>query len=37
MNATRKIVKMHQMVLVFVKGDAKRAAEALGPIGKDVD
>lgn len=29
---SRKIGKAHQNVLVFVKGDPKRAAEALGPV-----
>ena len=32
MQATRKLGKTHQNVLVFVKGDAKRAAEACGPV-----
>jgi hypothetical protein len=31
--ATRKIGKMHQNILVFVKGDAKRATQACGPVG----
>lgn len=30
--ATRKIGKTHQNVLVFVKGDAKRATEAIGAV-----
>jgi hypothetical protein len=29
-NATRKITRVHQHVLVFVKGDPKRAAAACG-------
>jgi DNA modification methylase len=32
MQATRKIGKMHQNVLVFLKGDAKKAANELGEI-----
>lgn len=30
--ATRKIGKTHQNVLVFVKGDARKATEAIGPV-----
>jgi hypothetical protein len=30
--AGRKLGKTHQNVLVFVKGDAKRATEACGPV-----
>lgn len=30
--ATRKLGKTHQNVLVFVKGDARRATEAVGPV-----
>lgn len=30
--ATRKLGKTHQQVLVFVKGDAKRATDAIGPV-----
>lgn len=30
--ATRKVGKTHQNVLVFVKGDPRRATEALGPV-----
>lgn len=30
--AGRKLGKTHQNVLVFVKGDAKRAVEAIGPV-----
>lgn len=30
--STRKLGKTHQNVLVFVKGDARRATEALGPV-----
>jgi hypothetical protein len=30
--ATRKLGKTHQNVLVFVKGDARRATEACGPV-----
>lgn len=30
--ATRKLGKTHQNVLVFVKGNAKRATEAVGPV-----
>lgn len=30
--ATRKLGKTHQNVLVFVKGDAKRATAAVGPV-----
>jgi DNA modification methylase len=33
--ATRKLVKVHQNVLVFVKGDAKRATERCGAIDLD--
>ena len=32
MRATRKIGKLHQNVLVFLKGDAKRAVEEIGDI-----
>ena len=32
MNASRKIAKCHQNVLMFVKGDAKKIAERLGPV-----
>jgi DNA modification methylase len=32
MQASRKIGKTHQNVLVFVKGDGKKAAQACGPI-----
>lgn len=32
MNSTRKIAKCHQNVLVFVKGEAKKAAERLTPF-----
>ena len=32
MQATRKVGKMHQNVLVFLKGDAKAAVADLGPI-----
>lgn len=32
MLASRKVVKSHQNVLVFVKGDPKAAAQRLGPI-----
>ena len=32
MQATRKIGKTHQNVLVFVKGDARKAAQACGPV-----
>ena len=32
MRATRKIGKLHQNVLVFLKGDAKKAVEAIGDI-----
>lgn len=35
MNATRKVGKMHQNVLVFLKGDAKKAVESLGEIALD--
>lgn len=31
-SGSRKLGKHHQQVLVFVKGDAKRAAQACGPI-----
>ncbi len=30
--ASRKLCKVHQNVLVFVKGDPKRATEAIGPV-----
>lgn len=30
--ATRKLGKTHQNVLVFVKGDARKATEAVGPV-----
>lgn len=30
--ATRKLGKTHQNVLVFVKGDARKATEAIGPV-----
>jgi hypothetical protein len=30
--ASRKLGKTHQNVLVFVKGDGKRAADACGPV-----
>lgn len=30
--ASRKLGKAHQNVLVFVKGDAKKATEAIGPV-----
>jgi len=30
--ATRKVGKTHQNVLVFVKGDARKATEAIGPV-----
>lgn len=30
--ATRKLGKTHQNILVFVKGDAKRATAAIGPV-----
>ena len=30
--ASRKVGKTHQNVLVFVKGDAKRATDAIGPV-----
>lgn len=32
MNASRKIAKCHQNVLMFIKGDAKKIAERLGPV-----
>lgn len=32
MRATRKIGKLHQNVLVFLKGDAKKAVDAIGDI-----
>ena len=32
MNASRKIAKCHQNVLMFVKGDANQIAERLGPV-----
>ena len=32
MKASRKIAKCHQNVLMFVKGDANKIAERLGPI-----
>jgi hypothetical protein len=32
MQATRKIGKTHQNVLVFVKGNARNAAQACGPV-----
>lgn len=32
MDVSRKIVKLHQTVLVFVRGNARKAAEHLGPI-----
>jgi 16S rRNA G966 N2-methylase RsmD len=35
MEASRKVVKMHQTVLVFVKGDPKKASEELGRIDKE--
>lgn len=35
-SATRKLGKTHQNVLVFVKGDAKRATEACGVVEVDV-
>ncbi len=35
MKATRKIGKMHQNILVFLKGDAKKATKALGKISLD--
>lgn len=31
-DAARKLGKTHQNILVFVKGDAKRATEAIGPV-----
>lgn len=31
-DASRKLGKTHQNVLVFVKGDAKRVTEAIGPV-----
>lgn len=37
MQATRKIGKMHQNVLVFLKGDAKTAAAELGEIQMQMD
>lgn len=33
--ASRKLAKTHQNVLVFVKGDPKKAVEALGPVEVD--
>ncbi len=30
--ATRKLGRVHQYVLTFVKGDAKRATAACGPV-----
>jgi hypothetical protein len=36
MQATRKVGKMHQNVLVFVKGNPKAAAEDLGEIKVDL-
>lgn len=35
MRATRKVGKMHQNILVFLKGDAKQAVEDLGAISID--
>jgi DNA modification methylase len=32
MQATRKLGKTHQNVLVFVKGDSRKASEACGPV-----
>jgi len=32
MQASRKVGKMHQNILVFVKGDAAKAAKELGDI-----
>lgn len=32
MQASRKVGKMHQNVLVFVKGDGSKAADELGEI-----
>ena len=32
MRASRKIGKMHQNILVFLKGDAKKAVKDLGDI-----
>ena len=32
MESSRKIAKCHQNVLMFVKGDAKKIAERLGPV-----
>lgn len=34
-SASRKLGKTHQNVLVFVKGDGKRAADACGPVAVD--
>lgn len=35
MRASRKIVKLHQNVLVFLKGNAKRATQHCGDLGSD--
>ena len=32
MRATRKITKTHQNVLVFIKGDPKKATQGMGEI-----
>ncbi|MBR2140898.1 MAG: hypothetical protein IJ853_00890 [Rickettsiales bacterium] len=31
-NSSRKVVKVHQNILIFVKGNAKQATERLGDV-----